>query len=181
MVGDKCIVLSKDFPDKEDEKLCEKWKTQLKNQYNEFHHKFDDEKDDPMDGTTTGQNYGRLMRKSIPPPLPMFGGAPEQNLLSISQANGPIQQRLTSESDTPLTSTISAPAEAYRMKSSFSLTTPNEPISAPAAMDDLTVEAASRKASNMEGIPEERKTGNPQSSTVPKTSEPGNFYLDFSI
>uniref|UniRef100_A0AC34G917 Uncharacterized protein n=1 Tax=Panagrolaimus sp. ES5 TaxID=591445 RepID=A0AC34G917_9BILA len=94
----------------------------------------------PQSRSNNGHGQNRLVRKSIPPPLAMNSttGYP-----FIHQTNGPTtSQSSTSDSVTPLTSTISAPADTYLSNHAFSLSLPsNEPFSAPAAMDDLTVDA----------------------------------------
>jgi hypothetical protein len=146
-IGDKCVLLSKDFVDKDDTELKKKWQKQFKGQFKGYAKSQslagnEDIKDQPMEiqrSSNHGQN--RLVRKSIPPPLAMNSttGFP-----FIHQSNGPTTSHhsSTSESITPLTSTISAPADTYISNHAFSLSLPsNEPFSAPAAMDDLTVDA----------------------------------------
>jgi hypothetical protein len=133
--------------DKDDSELKKKWQKQFKGQFKGYTKsqslaENEDIKDQPMEiqrSSNHGQN--RLVRKSIPPPLAMNSttGFP-----FIHQSNGPTTSHhsSTSESITPLTSTISAPADTYISNHSFSLSLPsNEPFSAPAAMDDLTVDA----------------------------------------
>jgi hypothetical protein len=149
-IGDKCVLLSKDFVDKDDSELKKKWQKQFKGQFKGYAKsqslaEKEDIKDQPMEiqRSSNHGNHGqnRLVRKSIPPPLAMNSttGFP-----FIHQSNGPTTSHhsSTSESITPLTSTISAPADTYISNHSFSLSLPsNEPFSAPAAMDDLTVDA----------------------------------------
>ncbi|KAE9556722.1 hypothetical protein FO519_000128 [Halicephalobus sp. NKZ332] len=181
-IGDKCIVLSRDFPEREDEELKKKWQSQFQSQYQEFKSKLEDaSKDDPMDGSSVGNGNGRLVRKSIPPPLAMFGGQESSNHLSISQQpNRPISssQRTTSDSGTPLTSTISAPADSFQMKQSFSLATPNEPYSAPA---DLAVaQEMSRRPLQGQDQTEDQPGTSTNIPPIARTSESEVFH-DFSI
>uniref|UniRef100_A0A914XVX9 AXH domain-containing protein n=1 Tax=Panagrolaimus superbus TaxID=310955 RepID=A0A914XVX9_9BILA len=99
-IGDKCILLSKDFVDKDDSELKKKWQKQFKGQFKGYSKTQptlagatapnDDEiKDFPMElqqqqqhqqlhhqrssHNNNGNNHGqnRLVRKSIPPPLAM--------------------------------------------------------------------------------------------------------------
>ena len=114
----------------------------------------------------------------------LLSGQESANYLSISQQpNGPVSQR-TSESETPLTSTISAPADSFQMKQSFSLATPNEPFSAPA---DLAVDAqmATDNSRRPPQLQSQEKMDDQQGSsgTTPsaqKQMEP-EVYNDFSI
>lgn len=123
--------------------------------------------------------------------------------MGMNYTNGPTtSQTSTSDSTTPLTSTISAPADTYLSNHAFSISTPNEPFSAPAAMDDLTVDAqmaqaayakrvaaASGAASDAEAMQVDEAEPSPSSSTATlrppnqasATTQNDDVFLDFSI